>query len=123
MAKNYWIVAAIVMFGATPQVQAQPVPSREPSSTHIYPAGGRRGTTVNVLVGGECIPPETGFRIWGDGVAAPMTLGAKRFSHLEADPRREPREVPICYPKEWESVVEIAPDATLGARPWRLTCA
>src|SRR5262245_60476460 len=104
-------------------VHAQPVPSREPSSTHIFPAGGKRGTAVRVLVGGDGLPPETGFRIWGDGVTAPPILGAKRFAQLEPDPRREPREVPICYPKEWESIIDIDGHAALGPRPWRLTCA
>ena len=45
-------------------VSAQQVPT-DPSSTHIFPAGGRRGTAVDVRVGGECIPPGTRFRLWG----------------------------------------------------------
>jgi len=102
---------------------AQPVPSREPSSTHMFPAGGRRGTTINLLIGGECIPPETGFRIWGDGLSAPMLLGPKRLAKIEPSPRRDPRETPISYPKEWESTIEIAADAPLGPAMWRLTCA
>jgi len=35
---------------------AQQVPT-DPTSTHIFPAGGRRGSIVNVRVGGECLPP------------------------------------------------------------------
>src|SRR5262249_38695773 len=53
----------------------QPVPSREPSSTHIFPAGGRRGTTVTVRVGGECMPPGMKLTLWGDGLTAPALLG------------------------------------------------
>ena len=102
---------------------AQPVPSREPSSTHIFPAGGRRGTTVQVLVGAECVPPGTTFRVWGDGVTAPPVLGAKTQARLELSPRREPREIPISYPKEWESKIEIVDAAPLGQKMWRLTCA
>jgi hypothetical protein len=111
------------LFGVYEPLWAQPVPSREPASTHIFPAGGRRGTTVHVLVGGECIPPGTTFRIAGSGVTAQMQLGPQASARLEPSPRREPREVPICYPKEWESSIEIESDTHLGPRMWRLTCA
>ncbi len=102
---------------------AQPVPSREPASTHIFPAGGRRGSTVPVRVGAECIPPGTGFRIWGQGVSAPALLGARVQARLEPSPRRTPLELPISYPKEWESTIDIAADAPLGRAMWRLSCA
>jgi hypothetical protein len=105
------------------EVSAQPVPSREPSSTHIFPAGGRRGETVHVLVGAECIPPDTGFRIWGSGISAPAVLGPKVVSRFEPSPRREPREVPICYPKEWGTDIDISTNVELGTYLWRLTCA
>ena len=101
---------------------AQPVPSREPGSTHIFPAGGRRGSVVSVQVGGECLPPQTRFRIWGDGVAAPPVLGPKIAGNLEPSPRRKPTLIPISYAKQWQSKIEIAPDATLGTRVWRLSC-
>jgi hypothetical protein len=99
------------------------VPSREPSNTHIFPAGGRRGTVVPVLVGGECLPPGANFRIWSDGVSAPDVLGTKVQARTEPSPRRLPREVPICYPKEWESQITIAADAPVGTAMWRITCA
>lgn len=113
---------AICLLSALP-CTAQPVPSREPSSTHIFPAGGRRGTTVPVRVGSECVPPETGFRLWGKGVSAPPVLGPTIRAKLEPSPRRDPRETPISYPKEWQSTIEIAADAPLGPALWRLTCA
>jgi len=78
---------------------------------------------VPVLVGGECLPPGANLRIWGDGVSALDVLGAKVQARLEPSPRRLPREVPICYPKEWESQITIAADAPLGTAMWRLTCA
>ena len=49
----------------------------DPASTHIYPAGGQRGTTVAVRVGGECLPPHTRIRWFGDGITAPGELGPK----------------------------------------------
>jgi hypothetical protein len=122
LAKYACVILGFLILTAE-SVYAQPVPSRDPSSTHVFPAGGRRGSTVQVLVGGECIPPETGFRIYGGGVTGPERLGSKTFARLEPSPRRDPREIPICYPKEWQANVEIASDAALGPRLWRLTCA
>ncbi|MEX0712471.1 MAG: hypothetical protein WD278_08985 [Pirellulales bacterium] len=104
-------------------VWAQPVPSREPSSTHIFPAGGQRGTVVNVLVGAECLPPAAHFHVLGEGVQAPAVLGDKVPGNNEPSPRRLPTEIPICYPKQWQSRIEIAADAPLGNRHWWLSCA
>jgi len=46
---------------------AQQVPT-DPTSSHIFPAGGQRGTKVAVRVGGECLPPMTRFRLVGTGL-------------------------------------------------------
>ena len=114
----------ILIFGIQTQLLlAQPVPSREPSSTHIFPAGGQRGQTVKVNVGAECIPPGTGFRITGMGVSAPSILGGKVYPSYEPSPRRQPTEIPISYPTEWEHQVVIDPGADLGVAIWQLTCA
>ena len=114
----------ILIFGIQTQLLlAQPVPSREPSSTHIFPAGGQRGQTVKVNVGAECIPPGTGFRITGMGVSAPSILGDKVYPSYEPSPRRQPTEIPISYPTEWEHQVVIDPGADLGVAIWQLTCA
>src|SRR2546423_8720017 len=74
------------------QAGAQPVPSREPSSTHIFPAGGRRGTTVQVHVGGECLPPGMKLTLRGDGVSAPAPLGDRVTPRYEPSARRTPRD-------------------------------
>lgn len=118
------IFALCVTFGLTTDaaVFAQAVPSKEPSSSHIFPAGGQRGTKVAVRVGGECLPPGANFRIWGAGVSAPPTLGKRAQPRGEPSADRLPLDAnAICYPKEWESQLEIAADAPLGARSWRVT--
>jgi hypothetical protein len=102
-------------------VLAQQV-TTDPASTHIYPAGGQRGTTVAVRVGGECLPPHTRIRWFGDGITAPGELGPKAAFRGEPSLRRKPGETPMNYPQDWESSVTIAPDATLGTRLWRLSC-
>ena len=103
-------------------LKAQQVPT-DPASTHIFPAGGRRGTTVPVRIGGEFLPPQTRFRIAGDDVKAPAVLGPRAPFTGELSPRRKPGEQHINYPKEWTSEIDIAADAAPGPRFWWLACA
>ena len=99
----------------------QPVPSRAPNSTHIYPAGGQRGQSLAVRVGAECLPPGAKLAVIGKGVRGLPRLD-KRLAFIgEPSPRRPPTEVPISYPKEWASQLEISADAPLGAVFWRLS--
>ena len=95
----------------------------DPTSTHIFPAGGRRGTTVGVRIGGECLPPLTRVRAESEGVTFPEVLGPRAKPRGETSLRRRPGELHINYPKEWESRVEIAANAPLGPRLWWLACA
>src|SRR5436305_7124362 len=80
----------------------QAVPSKEPSSTHIFPAGGRRGTVVPVRVGAECLPPGANLHVWGNGVTAPAVLGPRATGRYEPSPRRNPGDADgnplIAYP-------------------------
>ena len=103
-------------------VSAQQVPS-DPTSSHIFPAGGQQGTKVAVRVGGECLPPLTRFRIFGEGLTAPEFLGLKLISHGNPSPRRRPGEVPIYYPKEWQHSIDIGSSTAPGMYLWRLSCA
>ena len=113
------IICSVVI---TQNVNAQQVPT-DPTSTHIFPAGGRRGTKVDVRVGGECLPPGTRFRLFGDGVSAPLELGNTATGNYAPSPRRKPSEQPTTSPREWESQIEIANNAPLGSKIWRLSCA
>ena len=72
-------------------------------------------------VGSECLPPHTRFLLFGEGVKAPPTLDERADGHEEPAPRRDPRETPMAYPKQWQSKVEIAADAPLGLKLWRLS--
>ncbi|MBI3860580.1 MAG: PPC domain-containing protein [Planctomycetia bacterium] len=101
---------------------AQQVPT-EPTSTHIFPAGGRRGTVVPVRVGGEFLPPYTRFRLFGEGVSAPPELVERATGNYEPSPRRKPGGSPITYPREWKSEIAIAADAPPGQKLWRTSSA
>ena len=112
---------AFVLLCLTSAAVAQPKPGYDPSSTHIFPAGGRRGTKVAVRVGTECAPPLTRFHFSADGLTAPRLLEEYASFVGEPSPRRLPTEIPITYPREWKSTVDISPDAPLGAAFWRLS--
>ena len=116
------LLACLCVLLASATAAAQQV-TTDPASTHIFPAGGRRGTTVQVRVGGECLPPQTRFRIAGEGIVAPPELGSRAAFRGEPSPRRKPGEQHINYPKEWNSEIQIAADAPPGPRHWWLSCA
>jgi len=118
---------ALLVFAAwlaTSTASGQAVPSREPSSSHIFPAGGRRGTVVKVRVGGECFPPGMNFQVLGGGVKGPSTLGPEVKARYEPSLRRQPRDADgvganMSYPREFESSLTLAADAETGPRFWR----
>ncbi|HEV3435796.1 MAG TPA: hypothetical protein VG122_00460, partial [Gemmata sp.] len=106
----------------------QAVPSREPTGTHIFPAGGQRGTIVKVRVGSECMPPGMAFILIGTGVIGPSVLSIEAKPRYEPTVRRPPRDADgvgasMTYPREWESSITIAPDTELGTKFWRVSSA
>ncbi len=128
LSRLFWsAIATLTIFLPAHPLSAQAVPSREPSSTHIFPAGGRRGTVVPVRVGTEAMPPGANFRLWGDGIRAAELLGDRVKARYEPSARRPPRDADgvganMSYPTEWASELSIAADAPLGAAAWRVTC-
>jgi hypothetical protein len=123
-----WVrhLSAVVTLLVTAPAWGQAVPSKEPTSTHIFPAGGRIGTVVPVRVGGECLPPGANFHIIGEGLKAPDKLGPRAKARYEPSPRRKPRDADgnplVNYPKEWESKITIGLGAEIGPAQWRVTC-
>ena len=116
------MAAAVVLWNPLTETRAQPVPSKAPDSTHIFPAGARRGSTVKVRVGAECIPPGAEFFCHGEGVDQRRPLLVQIPDAGELSPRRLPTEVPIRYPREWESELTIGPNAS-GVAYWQVSCA
>ena len=128
LSRLYWsAIVTLTIFLPAQQLSAQAVPSKEPSSTHIFPAGGRRGTIVPVRIGTEAMPPSANLRLWGNGVRAAELLGERTKPRYEPSARRPPRDADgvganMSYPTEWASEFAIADDAPLGAAAWRITC-
>ena len=102
---------------------AQPVPTKSPGSTHIFPAGGKIGSTVKVRVGAECTPPGTRFHLSDPRLSAPPLLTTRSLVRGEQSPRRVPTEIPITYPKEWLSQVTIPSEIGPGVVYWKISCA
>ncbi len=128
LSRLLWcVIASLTLFLPTQPLSAQAVPSKEPSSTHIFPAGGRRGTVVPVRIGTEAMPPSANLRLWGDGVRSVVLLGERVKPRYEPSARRPPRDADgvganMSYPTEWASELAIAADAPLGVAAWRVTC-
>jgi len=93
----------------------------EPAASYIFPAGGQRGQTVEVRVGGLCLLKDPWFEILDKGIEAPDRLQTGKTvwfdgPMLTGQPSLEPDE----YPKDHQAVLTIAGDASVGAVPWRV---
>ena len=76
-----WPVAIAIVLVAGPQVRAQS-PAKSPHVGYVYPGGGCRGTTIEVVVGGEDVKQVTDAYVTGGGIQPrigrwyrPMTQG------------------------------------------------
>src|SRR6266480_2604675 len=90
--KNWILLFIFIVAFHADIAWGQPVPSREPTSTHIFPAGGKRGTVVKARVGGECWPPGMNLSILGAGVTSPGMIGPEIKARYEPSLRRVPRD-------------------------------
>jgi hypothetical protein len=121
--KTNTLLALVSVLISSASLLAQPVPSKSPGSTHIFPAGGKIGSTVNLRVGAECIPPGTHFHLSDARLIAPPLLKTRSLVQGETSPRRVPTEIPITYPKEWISQLTIPAEIDPGVVYWKISCA
>lgn len=92
-----------------------------PVASYIFPAGGQRGSKVNVRVGGLFLHQKCGFEMLGPGITAPTHLLKTNTIWFEGPllplPDSQRQE---DYPKDMAGALAIAADAPLGVRYWRL---
>ncbi len=92
-----------------------------PTASYIFPAGGRRGHTVAVRVGGLNLHDACGFEMLGPGVTVTNPLRRTKTLWFEGPllplPDSQQQE---DYPKDMAGRVTIAADAAPGLRHWRL---
>src|SRR5262245_38734668 len=92
-----------------------------PATMYIYPAGGQRGTTVNVRIGGLYLHESCPFEMLGPGVEASPKLEQTKTIWFEGPviPLPDSQQAED-YPQDMAGTLKIAPDAAPGARPWRV---
>ncbi len=90
-----------------------------PGVSHIFPAGGQRGTTVEFRVGGFYLHGQAGFEMTGGGVQASPEVAAVENFWIEGPMILKPdSQQKEDYPKDHAGRVTIAADATPGVRHW-----
>jgi hypothetical protein len=90
-------------------------------ASYLFPAGGQRGTTVDVHVGGLFLYQGCGFELLGPGVEASKQVRRTRTRWFEGPllPLPDSQQAED-YPKDMAGRVRIAADAVLGPRSARV---
>ena len=100
---------------------AQPILADTPIASYIFPAGGRRGTTVEFRVGGLNLNSKASFEMLGPGVEAEATIRRVETVWFEGPIIPIPdSQQPEDYPKDYAGRVTLSPNAAPGPRAWRL---
>jgi len=115
MIRNYLIcLAAWILF-------AGGIPANPPVASYLFPAGGQRGTTVPVRVGGLFLYRACSFELQGPGIEASRRVERMPWFWFEGPmlpmPDSQRNE---DYPRDMAGQVRIAADAPLGSRRGRL---
>jgi hypothetical protein len=101
-----------------------PLRANPPKASYIFPAGGQRGTSVKVCVGGLYLYDRCSFEMRGAGVEASKELKSTPTLWFEGPllplPASQQAE---DYPRDMAGEVRIAADATPGVRRGRLRTA
>lgn len=109
------LFALLTTLGLT-EVQAEP-----PHVSYIFPAGGQRGTSVDFRVGGHYLHEGAAFRMTGTGVSASGRIERTDTIWFEGPVIPQPAsQRNEDYPKDYAGSVDIAADAALGVRYWRV---
>jgi len=108
--------ASLCLCGNSSSVFANP-----PTASYIFPAGGQRGTTVPVRVGGLFLHDKCGFDVAGQGVKPSPELVREKRLWFEGPvlplPDSQRQE---DYPADMRGSVTLAADAKLGASRGRV---
>jgi hypothetical protein len=93
-------------------------------ASYIFPPGGRRGTEVNVRVGGLFLGKRCSFEMRGTGVEASAQLERTQTVWFEGPLLQLPESQQAeDYPKDMAGRIRIAADAPTGDRFWRVSTA
>lgn len=113
---GFWLLSSLYLCLCGEVVFANP-----PKASYIFPAGGKRGTTVKVRVGGLYLYKNCSFELLGRGLEASKQLQSTPTTWFEGPllplPESQQQE---DYPRDMAGEVRIAADAPLGMRCGRL---
>jgi hypothetical protein len=113
---NRFLASVLLIFLTTGVIRANP-----PVASYIFPAGGQRGSTVNIRVGGLFLYDKCGFEIIGKGVKGPDFLTKTKTTWFEGSllplPDSQRQE---DYPRDMAGQIKIDKDASSGLSYWRL---
>ncbi len=100
---------------------ANPSFAEPPSAEYIFPAGGQRGTTVQIRVGAHYLHGGCRFKMDGPGVEASKRIEETSTTWFEGPMIFKPAsQRSENYPRDHVGKVIIAAEAPLGSRDWRL---
>ncbi len=92
-----------------------------PGASYIFPAGGQRGTAVNVRIGALNFHEDGRFLMKGEGVKANPKAVKRNTLWFEGPMIRQPlSQRKEDYPKDYANTITIAKNAKLGTRVWHL---
>lgn len=122
------LCVAMVIALATPLMMTAPSSAQqnkhEPSIGYLYPAGGRRGTSLRVLVGGQFLGPSARAFVSGRGVDAKVLVHYRPLRNLDGDQRELlNRRMGAVAQARWDELVQQGratgkpPFGWIGVRP------
>src|ERR1700693_1107718 len=101
---------------------ARPATAEPPVASYIFPAGGQRGTTVAIRVGGLYLNDACNFSVLGQGVLASKRIAATKTVWFEGPFLDRPAlQQPEVYPKDFAGSIQIAASAEPGVRYSRVS--
>jgi hypothetical protein len=111
------ILALVILLGSAEKMAlADP-----PGVAYIFPAGGQRGTTVDVRVGAFDLTSKAFFEVLGAGVRTGGTIQRTETTWLEGPVLQQPESVEIEeYPKDYAGRISIDAGTQTGPRAWRI---
>ena len=89
----------------------------QPTANYIFPAGGQRGTTVDVRIGGLYLHQGASLELVGDGVTGPeriLPTTTRVFPQVVVPQTYFTAE--YMFPRDYAASLRIAADATPGMR-------
>ncbi len=102
------LLTALAVFAAPAPDQAAPKKAKDPHVGYVYPAGGERGATFRMYVGGQYLRGVNQVLVSGEGVRGQVLHHYRPLGNLDAPQRRE---IIKRLRETWEARVKELPEA------------